>query len=75
MVFWGQIQNYMMRMNLTLLIVAMIKKTPNLVEQSDNATVACDQILMVEEAQQANPDGDFEWDEFQKGFAIFLLKK
>ena len=25
MVFWGQIQNYMMRVNLSILIVAMVK--------------------------------------------------
>ena len=28
MVFWGQIQNYMMRVNLSILIVAMIKQEP-----------------------------------------------
>ena len=38
MVFWGQIQNYMMRINLSLVIVAMVEeeKEVGLVSQQEN---------------------------------------
>ena len=29
MVFWGQIQNYMMRVNMSILVVAMAKNEPS----------------------------------------------
>jgi hypothetical protein len=29
MVFWGQMQNYMMRLNLSILIVDMVKEDPD----------------------------------------------
>ena len=35
MVFWGQIQNYMMRVNLSILIVAMVKANNNTASDAD----------------------------------------
>ena len=42
MVFWGQIQNYMMRINLSILIVAMVKETtPDNQTESQNVSITC----------------------------------
>ena len=38
MVFWGQIQNYMLRVNLSILIVAMVKEPLDQNEQIDQET-------------------------------------
>jgi hypothetical protein len=38
MVFWGQIQNYMMRINLSILIVAMTKE-PDIITEDGNDIV------------------------------------
>ena len=73
MVFWGQIQNYMMRVNLSILIVAMIK------DPSKNATLnltnsiqqTCpeNRIQTVKNnVTSAEPiDEGLDWDEFTKG--------
>ena len=37
-VFWGQIQNYMMRTNLSILIVAMVKEPRNKSSEFNNLT-------------------------------------
>ena len=35
MVFWGQIQNYMLRVNLSILIVAMVKEPLENLDQNE----------------------------------------
>ena len=79
MVFWGQIQNYMMRVNISILIVAMVRNP--VVSSSDaNKTMIIqeDSCLVKNSAVPSNSsdsDGDleegpFEWDEFQRGLVL-----
>ena len=41
MVFWGQIQNYMMRSTLSLLIVAMVNQQPGNSTANNNTEMTC----------------------------------
>ena len=73
MVFWGQIQNYMMRVNLSILIVAMIKDPSNNIQNStssDNMTCPENRIQTVKNhltlSEEPIDDG-LDWDEFTKG--------
>ena len=73
MVFWGQIQNYMMRVNLSILIVAMIKDSSNNIQNStssDNMTCPENRIQTVKNhltlSEEPIDDG-LDWDEFTKG--------
>ena len=42
MVFWGQIQNYMMRVNLSILIVAMVKDVKKSQNVTSNVEFSCE---------------------------------
>ena len=73
MVFWGQIQNYMMRVNLSILIVAMIKDPSNNIQNStssDNMTCPENRIHTVKNHLRLSEkpiDDGLDWDEFTKG--------
>ena len=78
MVFWGQIQNYMMRVNLSILIVAMVKDPVRNVTTSDLNNTDAIQTCMenrqnvieaesIVEEQVVKEDDGFEWDEFTRG--------
>ena len=71
MVFWGQIQNYMMRINLSILIVAMVDKNAT---QASNFSNQCSANLS---RGQADEDQDnqvdqftFDWDEVTQGLVL-----
>ena len=73
MVFWGQIQNYMMRVNLSILIVAMIKDSSNSIQNSTSSDImTCpeNRIQTVKNhltlSEEPIDDG-LDWDEFTKG--------
>ena len=66
MIFWGQLQNYMMRMNLSLLILAMTKSGTMNDVQSGNSTGACG-FSGNEQHSDIYTSGNFEWDEWTKG--------
>ena len=72
MVFWGQIQNYSMRKNLSLLIVAMVKDVPKGSQQNvAQVNETCmenkyGELAYVRPTKEWNQDG-FEWDEFTRG--------
>ena len=79
MVFWGQIQNYMMRANLSILIVAMIKDSPKKITL--NSTNTLDLELTCPENRidivknnltfsEESIDDGLDWDEFTKGKVI-----
>ena len=78
MVFWGQIQNFMMRVNLSILIVAMVKDPVRNVSASalnsteiqtcmENRQSVIDTSEVVVEEQVVKEDDGFEWDEFVRG--------
>ncbi len=72
MVFWGQIQNYMMRQNLSILIVAMVKEG----DDAKNETVAAESCVVPVESPDGQRDdkktfdGDFEWDAMTRGLIL-----
>ena len=79
MVFWGQIQNYMMRANLSILIVAMIKdSSKNITLNSTNTlnlelTCPENRIDIVKNnmtSSEESIDDGLDWDEFTKGKVI-----
>ena len=76
MVFWGQIQNYMMRVNLSILIVAMVKDpvrnvSASALNSTDIQTCMENRQNVIEaeivEEQVVKEDDGFEWDEFVRG--------
>lgn len=79
MVFWGQIQNYMMRVNLSILIVEMVKD-PGAKQNSTNVTDSSPQTCMVnrqniqleQEELDTITDHDpmLEWDELMRGHVL-----
>ena len=79
MVFWGQIQNYMMRANLSILIVAMIRDSPKNITLNSTNTVDLEltcpenRIETVKDdmtsAKESIDDG-LDWDEIMKGKVI-----
>ena len=75
MVFWGQIQNYMMRLNLGLLIVAMVKRTEFDDNQTGNYTdTPCGKGENQVGANETDYNGEFEWNEFQIGMPQYIIK-
>ena len=79
MVFWGQIQNYMMRANLSILIVAMIKDSPKKITLNSTNTfdleLTCpeNRIDIVKNnmtSSEESIDDGLDWDEFTKGKVI-----
>lgn len=76
MVFWGQIQNYMMRVNLSILIVAMVKDTQTTQlnstaaeNSSYNLTCMENRAYNMSNPPQRNPDHHegFDWNELRRG--------
>ena len=69
MIFWGQVQNYMMRLNLSILIVAMVKPT-----EADARAAASNESCVAAEgagnADAASVGGTIEWDEFTRGLVL-----
>ena len=79
MVFWGQIQNYMMRANLSILIVAMIKDSPKKIMLNSTNTLDLEltcpenRIDIVKDnmtSSEESIDDGLDWDEFTKGKVI-----
>ena len=79
MVFWGQIQNYMMRANLSILIVAMIKDSPKKITLNSTNTLDLEltcpenRIDIVKDnmtSSEESIDDGLDWDEFTKGKVI-----
>ena len=79
MVFWGQIQNYMMRANLSILIVAMIKDSPKKITLNSTNTLDLEltcpenRIDIVKNNMTSSDesiDDGLDWDEFTKGKVI-----
>ena len=79
MVFWGQIQNYMMRANLSILIVAMIKDSPKKITLNSTNTLDLEltcpenRIDIVKNnmtSSEESIDDGLDWDEFTKGKVI-----
>lgn len=78
MVFWGQIQNYMMRVNMSILVVAMAKNEPtsskngttNITEQTcmENRMMADFNSTSSEENSNTEDNDDrFDWDAKTRG--------
>ena len=79
MVFWGQIQNYMMRANLSILIVAMIKDSPKKITLNSTNTLDLELTCPENRIESVNSnmtsseeliDEGLDWDEFTKGKVI-----
>ena len=75
MVFWGQIQNYMMRSTLSLLIVAMVDVRSN--HTGDNSTeMTClsEEINLSNQTTESSPsdvgDNTLDWDGGQIGHVL-----
>ena len=72
-VFWGQIQNYMMRTNLSILIVAMVKERTSKSSGSNNVTCLANQNILenisISSAQEEETNGSvkFDWGPFTQG--------
>jgi MFS family permease len=74
MIFWGQIQNYMMRLNLSILIVAMVKPG-NGSAVTDATNESCVSSSGPSKAEVGLDDfsdssEQFEWDEFTRGIVL-----
>ena len=70
MVFWGQIQNYMMRSTLSLLIVAMVNQEPGNSTANNYTEMTCLANKMENEtdAGSANKHGEaLDWEASQIG--------
>ncbi len=80
MIFWGQIQNYMMRVSISILIVAMVKDpakkaASNSTDVSDAANLTCSEnrlnsSMMLAAAAASKIQGrheGFDWDELVRG--------
>ena len=71
-VFWGQIQNYMMRTNLSILIVAMVKEPRNKSSNFNNLTCS-DNLISTDTTssnvteEQSNESIKFDWGPFEQG--------
>lgn len=82
MVFWGQMQNYMMRVNLNLLIVEMVRDprmdTVDLGAVANKTESTCVQdsmnltSLSQEDAkyQKEDENNGFDWDEYTRGIVM-----
>ena len=69
MIFWGQIQNYMMRVNLTILIVAMVDQKS--ARAASNITTPCGETKgAAKQVQGLESTTKFEWDEFTQGLVL-----
>lgn len=85
LIFWGQIQNYMMRVSIKLIIVAMAKDT--ITRKDDDASDAPEKIPSqclanaTSEAGSAGAsssssrltEGEFEWDALDRGLILSAL--
>ena len=70
MVFWGQIQNYMMRSTLSLLIVAMVNQEPGNSTANNYTEMTCLANKMENEtdASSTNKHGEaLDWEASQIG--------
>ena len=78
MVFWGQIQNYMMRVNLSILIVAMVKDNTTAqnvdsnstsIQVNSNLTCMENRVDSFNQSELRNPDHHqgFDWNELRRG--------
>ena len=74
MVFWGQIQNYMMRVNISILIVAMVKDpSKNITINSTNSLqLTCPENRVQSFSSNMTSfeepfDDGLDWDEFTQG--------
>lgn len=71
MVFWGQVQNYMMRVNVSLLIVAMVTSDP----PKNETFITCPEnrnwmnSTQISESSDAN-EGKFDWDALTRGYVL-----
>ena len=71
-VFWGQIQNYMMRTNLSILIVAMVKEPRNKSSEFNNLTCS-DNLIQTKTTssnvteEESNESIKFDWGPFEQG--------
>ena len=70
MVFWGQIQNYMMRSTLSLLIVAMVNQQPGNSTANNYTEMTClaDKMENETETSTTSHHGEtLDWEESQIG--------
>ena len=79
MVFWGQIQNYMMRVNLSILIVEMVKDPVKNSTQTEASNQTVTKTCMVnreweqemtQEVLEQKANEGFEWDEVMQGYVL-----
>ena len=85
MVFWGQIQNYMMRVNLSILIVAMVKDQPVVKSNttSDSNLVVANLTCMANRNlndggktwkelmnEKSDEENKFDWDAITRGHVL-----
>ena len=49
LVFWGQIQNYMMRVSISLIVLAMVKIRNNAVREVETREVTSDVLFTIKE--------------------------
>ncbi len=71
LVFWGQMQNYMMRLNLSILIVDMAEAGE---AKSKAVNESCIQLGLQTEkntsSEAAGDGGKLHWDEFTRGLVL-----
>ncbi len=82
MVFWGQIQNYMMRQNVAIVIVAMVKddddggNSTEMTVKESCGDVGGGQKQVIQPVGDddgegtAKREGDFDWDSFTRGLIL-----
>ena len=69
MILWGQIQNYMMRVNLGIAIVAMVQEnSTNSTEEKIEGNIS-DPIFNIEKIS-SDHDGNIEWSSGLKGVVL-----
>ena len=74
MIFWGQMQNYMMRINLSIIMVAMVNKTSNnnaseeIVNANHNQTFPLNTTNGNQCKVALDKEGSLEWSPELQGF-------
>ena len=72
MVFWGQIQNYMLRISLNLIIVAMAREpVRNVTDGTEYENPCLDNITSIaSDSSQVEDDTLFDWDSFTRNLVL-----
>lgn len=75
LVFWGQMQNYMMRNSINLIILAMVQDRGSTGKTDEGSTVQCTTATIGSEGNSTSGEreqsqGEFDWDEMTIGIVL-----